>query len=147
MISRVLLAVGTVVVGSAVGLAGAFVQAQRLVITLGETTLVIPWGTILAVLVLAMAIRGGVWAVRSRWGGWLLLAGWLAATLLLATETSSGDLAISSGGRQLVYLFAGVVIGAAVATVPLPRAYVAGSLPTGSPDASEYEPEGTSSLP
>lgn len=121
MIVRVLLAVGTVVVGALVGLAGAFVQAQRFVISGADATVVLPWGAVLAVLVLAVAIRGGVWAVQARWGGWLLFLGWLATTLLLATETSSGDIAVSSGGRQVGYLLAGVVIGAAVATFPLPR--------------------------
>lgn len=121
MIVRVLLAVGAVLVGALVGLAGAFVQAQRFVIGGADATVVLPWGAVLAVLVLAVAVRGGVWAVRARWGGWLLFLGWLAATLALATETSSGDIAVSSGGRQIGYLLAGVVIGTAVATFPLPR--------------------------
>lgn len=124
MISRVLIAVGAVVAGTVIGITGAFVQAQRFVFTIGDLTLSLPWGTVLAVIVLGIAVRGAAWAVQARWGAWLLFLAWLAATLFLATETASGDLALSSGSRQLGYLIAGVVLGAGLATFPLPRGTV-----------------------
>lgn len=120
MIGRILLALGAVVAGLVVGVAGAFVQAQRFVISVADSVVILPWGAVLAVVAMAFAIRGGVWTARARWGGWLLFLGWLGATLLMATETSSGDIALSSGARQMGYLLIGVVIGSAAATFPLP---------------------------
>jgi uncharacterized membrane protein len=124
VISRVLIAVGVVVAGTVIGITGAFVQAQRFVFTIGDLTLSLPWGTVLTVIVLGIAVRGAAWAVQARWGAWLLFLAWLAATLFMATKTASGDLAVSSGSRQLGYLIAGVVLGAGLATFPLPRGTV-----------------------
>lgn len=105
-------------IGLVVGLVGAFVQAQRLLIG----TFPIPWGTVLTLLVLIVAIRGGVWLLESRLGGWVLFAGWLIATVAMSAETSSGDMALSGGGRQMAYLIAGVILGAAASTIRLPAA-------------------------
>jgi hypothetical protein len=121
VIYRVLIAIGAVMTGTLIGIAGAFVQAQRLVFTIGDVTLSLPWGAVLAVIVLGIAVRGAAWALHARWGSWLLFLAWLAATLFMATETASGDLALSSGSRQFGYLIAGVVLGAGLATFPLPR--------------------------
>ena len=124
MISRVLIAIGVVVAGTLIGITGAFVQAQRFVLSVGDITLALPWGTVFVVIVLGIAIRGAAWAAQARWGAWLLFLAWLAATLFLATETASGDLALSSGSRQFGYLLAGVVLGAGLATFPIPRGTV-----------------------
>jgi len=121
VIYRALIAIGAVVAGTLIGITGAFVQAQRFILSVGDITLSLPWGTVLTVVVLGIAIRGAAWAVNARWGAWLLFLAWLAATLFMATETASGDLALSSGSRQFGYLIAGVVLGAGVATFPLPR--------------------------
>jgi hypothetical protein len=115
---KVLGALACLAIGLLVGLAGAFVQASRLIIG----TVAIPWGAAFALIVLLLAIRGGVWGFGSRLGGWLVFAGWLLMTVGLATETPSGDLAISAGGRQWVYVLAGVVLGAGAATTPPVRA-------------------------
>jgi len=40
------------------------------------------------------------------------------STFFLATETASGDIAVSSGPRQWGYLFVGVIFGSALATFP-----------------------------
>lgn len=104
-------------VGALVGLVGAFVQAQRLAV--GAVT--VPWGFVLVWVVLLVAVRGGAWAIGSRWGAWAVAAGWLGMTVAMSAESPSGDLAISGGTRQLVYLIGGVVLVSAAATLPLPR--------------------------
>ena len=102
------------VVGVLLGAVLAFWQAARL--TIGPIT--IPWGLIAAVGVLIVVIRISVRALGSRWAGAAVLAGWLLATMALATRTPwAGDLIISSGTRQLVYLMAGVVAGSAAASL------------------------------
>jgi len=81
--------------------------------------LVIPWGMALMLLILLLLIRGGAWLVRTRFGGWAVLAGWLAGTVVMSTESPAGDLALAGGTRQWVYLLGGVVLGSVVATFPV----------------------------
>ncbi len=101
--------------GALLGAVLAFWQAARL--TLGPVT--IPWGVVVAVVVLLVVIRIAVQALGSRWAGAAVLGGWLVATIAFATRTPwAGDLIISSGTRQLVYLLVGVVAGAAAASLP-----------------------------
>lgn len=116
---RTLQFLGIFVVGLLVGLIGAFVQAHRLIISVPWGLLVVPWGMVLVIAVLVIVIRGATWLVESRWGGSLLLAGWIAATVVMAGESPSGDVALSGGGRQWVYLLGGVILGAAAATFPV----------------------------
>lgn len=118
-LARILILVLFAVFGVLVGAVGAFMQAQRGVMNLGSNYLVLPWGTILMLVVLIVLTRLATIATRTRWGAWLFFTGWLATTILLAAESPSGDLAISSGGRQLVYLFGGVIVSVAVATFPV----------------------------
>lgn len=115
------LVVALVLVGLVLGLAGAFVQAQRAIVDLPWGLTAIPWGVPIVWIALVSGIRGGAWLVRSRWGAWAVAAGWLAATVLLSTETASGDVALSGGGRQLTYLLGGVILASAAASLPLPR--------------------------
>ena len=115
-------AVGSLVVGVFIGVLGAFVQAQRLLMSFLDSVPSIPWGVLIALVALVCAIRGATWGMGSRWGGWLLLAGWVAATVLLSAESPSGDLALSGGVRQVGYLIGGVIVGSAAATLPLPVA-------------------------
>lgn len=114
-VGALLLALG---VGVVVGLSGAFVQAHRFVWLLDGRYVVVPWGATVVVVVLLLLIRTAGNLTGRRSAAWLLLAGWLASTLFLATESSSGDLAVSSGLRQWGYLFVGVVFGSALATFP-----------------------------
>ena len=111
---RVLAYLGCVLAGIVIGVAGAFLQGARLIV--GGVT--VPWGLVLALIALLVFIRAGIELTHSRWGGWIVLLLWIAATVAFAAELPSGDLVISAGGRQMVYLFGGVVIGAAAATVP-----------------------------
>lgn len=96
------------------GIAGAFLQAARALVA----GMVIPWGVVLALVALIILVRAGVEVSRSRWGGWIVLVAWIAATVAFAAELPSGDLVISGGGRQMAYLLVGVVAGAAAATIP-----------------------------
>jgi hypothetical protein len=113
--------VGAIVVGAAIGLTGAFVQSQRVMLEAPWGAVTIPWGVPVVWIALVAAVRGGAWAVGSRWGAWAVMGGWLATTILLSAESPSGDVAVSGGGRQLVYLLGGVVLASAAASLPLPR--------------------------
>jgi len=100
--------------GVVMGVAGAFLQAARLVI--GGVAL--PWGLVVALVALLVLVRAGVEWTQTRWGGWIVLIAWIAVTVAFAAELPSGDLVISAGGRQMAYLLGGVIVGAAAATVP-----------------------------
>ena len=108
-------------VGLAIGLAGAFVQAQRLLLDTTWGVVAIPWGVLLVWIALVAAIRGGTWGLGTRWAGWTVFIGWLVSTIALSADSPSGDVALSGGGRQMTYLLAGVVIASAAASLPLPR--------------------------
>lgn len=120
--SRIGTTILAAVVGFLVGLTGGFVQAHRSIWLFDGRYLVIPWGVIIVLVVLVIAIRGMAKVSGLRAAGWLVLAGWLAATVLLALESPSGDIAVSSGLRQWGYLLGGVIIGSMTATLP-PRAF------------------------
>lgn len=107
--------------GLVIGVAGAFIQAQRLVLDTAWGVVSIPWGVPVVWVGLVIVIRGGVWALGSRWGGWAVAGGWLAATVALSAESPSGDVALSGGGRQFVYLLGGVILASAAASIALPR--------------------------
>lgn len=127
---RALQLVGIFLVGLLVGIIGAFVQADRFIVSVPWGLLVVPWGMVFVILVLVIAVRGATWLVESRWGGSALLAGWIAATIMMATQSPSGDLALSGGGRQWVYLLGGVILGAAAAIFPVMHDHVEPELET-----------------
>ncbi len=118
---RAVLFAGLAVAGVLIGIIGGFVQASRVIFTVPWGLLVLPWGTMLVLVTVLLMIRGACWAAMSRWGGAMIFAGWLLATIAMATESPSGDLAISAGGRQWTYVLVGVVIGAAAVTFPVLR--------------------------
>lgn len=115
---RIAILIAFAVMGIATGVSGAFMQAQRVIFTFGDYVVVFPWGMLVMLIVLAVLTRLATLSTQTRWGAWLFFTGWLSATILLAAESPSGDLAISSGGRQLVYLFGGVILSVAIATFP-----------------------------
>jgi len=110
--------VAATVAGMLIGVAGGFVQAHRSVWIFDGRYVVVPWGVLIVVAVLVVAIRGAAIVVRMRSASWLVLGGWLAVTLFLATETPWGDIAVSSGLRQWGYLLSGAILGSAIATFP-----------------------------
>ena len=110
---------GLSAVGLGVGIIGSFVQATRAIVPMPWGQVVVPWGMILVLVTVILVIRGAAWLTGSRAGGWALFAGWLVATVAMAAESPSGDLAISGGGRQMTYLLGGVILGAAAATFPV----------------------------
>ena len=140
MIGRVLGAVALAALGVAIGTVGAFVQAQRSLVDLPWGQATIPWGVPLVWIALLAGIRGGTWGLRTRWGGWAVLAGWLVATIGFSAESTSGDLALSGGTRQMTYLLGGVILGSAAAPLPLPRSR--GVVGTGDGAAASDAPSG-----
>jgi hypothetical protein len=151
VIGRLLGAVALVGLGLLIGLVGAFVQAARWIVDTPWGTVSIPWGVALVWITLLVAIRAGAWLILTRWGCWAVLLGWLVATIALSAESPSGDLALSSGGRQMTYLLGGVILGSAAATLPLPTGFRrrrSGSRVLGTPEASQgeagpYDPHST----
>ena len=117
--TRALLLAGLFLVGVAVGLLGAFVQAARWATAWPWGQLVIPWGLVMVLILLLVLIRGGAWLVRSRFGAWALLLGWLMGTIVMSTQSRSGDLALAGGARQWVYLLGGVILGSVAAAFPV----------------------------
>lgn len=116
--ARVGLLLLALLVGVLIGMTGAFVQAHRSVWLFDGRYVVIPWGAVIVVVVLLLAIRAAATLTGLRAAAWLLLGGWVAMTVFLASETAGGDIAVSSGARQIGYLFGGVILGAMVATFP-----------------------------
>lgn len=118
-LANVGIALGCLAAGLVVGLVGGFVQAMRVVVDAPWGIVAVPWGFLLTLAVMLIVVRGASWALQSRAGGFLALAGWLLLTLLLASQYGRGDVIIAAGARQWMYLLGGSVLGAAVATLPL----------------------------
>jgi hypothetical protein len=106
--------------GLIVGILGAYVQAMRYVWDSPWGFIVIPWGTLLVLLVLVLTVRGAAWLAMTRWSAWAALLGWLAMTIVLSSESPGGSVALSGGGRQMFYLIGGVILATATATIPVP---------------------------
>jgi hypothetical protein len=110
-----------VAVGLVIGVTGAFLQAERFVLSGPWGPVVVPWGVAVVWVVLLLAVRGGAWAIYSRWGAWSVTLGWLVGTVAMSAESPSGDLALSGGGRQMTYLLGGLILASVAATLPVPR--------------------------
>jgi hypothetical protein len=136
---RVLAGLLWLAIGLAAAIVSAFLQAVRLLVSTPFGPWTIPWGLVLAWIALILLVRGAIWAMRTRWGGWAVVVGWLAGTILMSMETYSGDLAISAGGRQEVYLVGGAILGAFAAILPMRIR------PVGSPPADGGTPVSGSS--
>jgi hypothetical protein len=108
-------AVGLVLVGLFLGAVGALVQAYQVHVLSTR----VPLGTIVVLAALVPVARAGAWSMGSRAGALALSLGWLVATLLMGTQTPSGDLVLNSGTRQVAYLIGGTVLLSAACGFPL----------------------------
>lgn len=108
-------AVGLVLVGLFLGTVGALLQAYQ-VRVLGA---LLPLGMVVALAALVPVARAGAWSMGSRTGAVALSLGWLGATLVMGTQTPSGDLVLDSGTRQIAYLIGGTVLLSAACSFPL----------------------------
>ena len=93
--------------GVLLGLLGSVVSAARIVV--GSVTL--PWGLVLVVLTLAVAVRAVVWSTGDRWAAGLLLGGWFAASAVLLLVSPGGDVILPDVPRTYVYLGSAFVLG------------------------------------
>ena len=101
-------------VGTFLGIAGAFVQAQRLFA--GSVTL--PWGTALTLATLVVTMRAAVAITSRRLEAAVIVAAWVISSLVFSAKTPSGDLVISAASWSVVYLFGGVVLVGLAASLP-----------------------------
>ncbi|WP_329455825.1 DUF6113 family protein [Streptomyces sp. NBC_01497] len=103
---RIAACVGLLVLGAAVGVAGALVQGG-----------LFPGGLLLALLATAAVFLGGRRATRSQLGLGAAVAGWLVSVILLSMGRPEGDGVFAAGIGPLVYLLGGMVIAVICATV------------------------------
>ncbi|MGQ4512153.1 DUF6113 family protein [Streptomyces sp. DW26H14] len=98
--------VGLLVLGAAVGVAGALVQGG-----------LFPGGLLLALVATAAVFLGGQRATRSQLGLAAAVVGWLVSVVVLSMGRPEGDGAFAAGLGPLVYLLGGMVIAVICATV------------------------------
>ena len=108
-------AAALLVLGLFLGFAGALIQTHT--VTVGSVQL--PTGAVLVVVSTVLVARAGAWWQGSRLGAVTFSIGWLAATLIMGSETAAGDLILSSGTRQMGYLIGGTMLLAAACGYPL----------------------------
>ncbi|HSO04027.1 MAG TPA: DUF6113 family protein, partial [Candidatus Limnocylindrales bacterium] len=108
-------AAALLVLGLLFGFAGALIQTHT--VTVGSVRL--PTGAALALVAIVLVARAGAWWQGSRLGAITFSIGWLAATLMMGSETGAGDLILSSGTRQMGYLIGGTILLAAACGFPL----------------------------
>jgi hypothetical protein len=100
--------------GIALGLVGGFLQAAE--VTIGPASLPVWAVVVLAAMVVTMRAITTSYGSRKPAVTWFL--GWLVVSLLLAVTSPAGDQVIADGNVPLFYLFGGVVLGSAFASVP-----------------------------
>jgi hypothetical protein len=108
-------AAALLVLGLLFGFVGALIQTY--VVTTGSVRL--PAGALLALVATVLVARAGAWWQGSRLGAITFSVGWLAATLMMGSQTGAGDLILSSGTRQMGYLVAGTILLSAACGYPL----------------------------
>jgi len=108
-------AAALLVLGLFLGFIGAMIQTHTL--TVGSVRL--PTGAVLALVATVLVARAGAWWQGSRLGAVTFSVGWLAATLMMGSETGAGDLILTSGTRQMSYLIGGTILLAAACGYPL----------------------------
>jgi hypothetical protein len=111
---RVVLYLLLAVLGTVVGVAGAFVHHVRLPV--GGAS--IPVGLVLALVTgTVLAVAGGL-LTCSRLGAGLVAGPWLLAALPFAAQRPEGDLVISATPIGYAYLLGTSLLGAMTITVP-----------------------------
>jgi hypothetical protein len=108
-------AAALLVLGLFLGFAGALIQTHT--VAVGSVTL--PTGAVLVLVTTVLVARAGAWWQGSRLGAITFSIGWLAATLIMGSETAAGDLILNSGTRQMGYLIGGTILLAAACGYPL----------------------------
>ena len=108
-------AAALLVLGLFFGFTGAMIQTHTLVV--GSVRL--PTGAVLVLVATVLVARAGAWWQGSRLGAVTFSVGWLAATLMMGSETGAGDLILTSGTRQMAYLIGGTILLAAACGYPL----------------------------
>jgi hypothetical protein len=108
-------AAALLILGLLFGFAGALIQTYT--VSVGSVRL--PAGAVLALVAVVLVARAGAWWQGSRTGAITFSIGWLAATLIMGSETSAGDLILNSGTRQMGYLIGGTILLAAACGFPL----------------------------
>lgn len=102
------------ITGAMSGIVAAFVQANRQLV--GSVT--VHYGVVLALATLIAIQLVVVRDYETRIAGFGFLVGWLVVTVIMATETFGGDLAISNNGWAKVYVFGGTIVLSMVASLP-----------------------------
>jgi hypothetical protein len=110
----------TLVLGLFVGFVGAMVQWYSPTVA-GHS---VPVGAAIALLAVVPVARACAWWVGSRWGAIGFSVGWLAATLMMGTESPGGDLVLtgstdSAVSGPLAYLLIGTMALSAACGYPL----------------------------
>ncbi|MEV7181520.1 DUF6113 family protein [Kitasatospora sp. NPDC093679] len=104
---RVAAYVALFLVGAAVSLCGAFVQA-----------LWPPFGVLLALGATGGVFYGGLRLTGTKLGAGIPLAGWFAVLMVMMAPRPEGDFVLAAGLTSYLYLFAGAVAGVVCATLP-----------------------------
>lgn len=108
-------AAALLVLGLFFGFIGALIQSYTTL--LGSVRL--PTGALVSLVAIVLVARAGAWWQGSRLGAITFSVGWLAATLMMGSETGAGDLVLTSGTRQMAYLIGGTILLAAACGFPL----------------------------
>jgi len=98
--------VALAVLGLLLGLVGAVVASART--TVGGV--VVPWGTVLMLVVLAVVVRAAVWQAGSRAAGMSLVAGWFLATGAALALAPGDDVLLPDSPRTWVYVLGGALL-------------------------------------
>jgi hypothetical protein len=113
---RLLALIGLCVLGVLLGFVGAGVMA----LDSRVGAVLVPWGVVLAIVGVAVTVRGAAWFVGSRRGAAAVLVGWLLPTVAFSAINPGGDVVLTDERRTYVYLLATFALGLLAATWPLP---------------------------
>ncbi|MFJ5923239.1 DUF6113 family protein [Kitasatospora sp. NPDC092948] len=113
--ARIAVYIALFLLGAAVSVCGAFVQA-----------LWPPVGVLLALLACAGLFYGGLRATGTKLGAAVPLAGWFLVLAVLLAPRPEGDLVLSATATAYAYLFGGSLLGVVCATLPTRSGFLFG---------------------